>query len=107
MNKVDQSYGTYEPIIGIDVKPRETYERFEDMSPDGRLQVFIEDDGDVIVTAVPPPSNSANPMNWLKPVSVQFCAGSGGGQSPRVRLAILELARAIEIENRERQQHRV
>lgn len=103
----EQTYGKYEPVIGIDVTPRDFYERFEDMSADGRLQVVIEDDGDVILTAVPPIDQNLNGFQSKRPVSVQFCTtGSGGGQSPRVRSALLELARAIEADNRERKQVR-
>lgn len=89
----EQTYGEYTPIR-IDLNPREFYERPEDMSRDGRLRVMIEDDGDVIVQVTSEGRHFA---------AVQFCTiGSGGGRSPRVRAALLELARAIKADNEER-----
>jgi hypothetical protein len=86
---------------------RKFYERFEDMSPDGKLQLFMEDDGDVIVTVFPPQPSSLHAHPPKEPVSVQFCTcGSGGGQSSRTRDALVALADAIEADNAERQQHR-
>ncbi len=55
------------------IKSNEFYSRYEDMSPDGRLDVLVQEDGDVIVQIVPE-SKSQKP-----PVSVEFCIYSGGG----------------------------
>lgn len=78
------------------IKFNHHYERYEDMSSTGRVQVFIEDDADVILTIIP--SYEENPK--LRPLSVQFCTvGSGGGKSPNVRQALIDLARAIEEDN--------
>lgn len=72
----------------------EPYERREDMSPDGKLQLFIQNDGDVIVQIV-----SRRDEEW-RMASVEFCScGSGGGRSPRVLGALRELARAIAADN--------
>ena len=73
----------------------ELYERAEDMSPDGRLQVLIQADGDAIITAV-----SRDAAGKFSMTSVEFCApGGGGGRSPRTRAALVELARAISEDN--------
>ena len=77
-------------------------ERFEDMSPRGRLRIFQEDDGDLIVCVVPDPDAPAE----YAP-SVQFCtAGSGGGKSPRTRTALLSLMDAIALDNQHEDAHR-
>lgn len=78
------------------VKFMHHYERYEDMSQTGRLQVFIEDDGDVILTIIPSIEDSKSQLT----LSVQFCTlSAGGGKSPNVRQALLDLARAIEEDN--------
>lgn len=75
-------------------------ERFEDMSPLGRLRVFWDDDGDVIVAIVPDPNES-------DPNSVEFCIpGSGGGQSTHTHRALIELVKAMERDNDEKEQWR-
>lgn len=73
-------------------------ERFEDMSPRGRLRLFIEDDGDVIVEVVSDPeSQSAFPG---ASVSVQFCTpGMGGGHSSRTLAALRALLDAMTLDN--------
>ncbi len=73
----------------------EIYERAEDMSPDGRLQILIQADGDVILTAV-----SCDASGRFSMTSVEFCAPSfGGGRSPRTHAALVELIRAIAEDN--------
>lgn len=84
------------------LKSRQLYERFEDMSPDGKLSILIEDDGDVIVTIFEPDSMTHEAFM----ASAQFCTYSGGGQSPKVRDALLQLALAIKEENENSPQHR-
>jgi len=50
--------------------------RLEDMSQRGRLRLFREDDGDIIVSIVPEDDNG----RLERSVSVQFCVpGVGGG----------------------------
>lgn len=81
------------------IKPREFQKRYEDMSPDGRLSFIMEDDGDVIL--------SIYDGERKQMASVQFCTTfGGGGQSPRVREAILRLALAIKLDNDEAPQDR-
>ena len=81
------------------VESRKHYRRREDMSPDGMLTVFIDDDGDayVIVCAKDHESDKFAQM-----ASVEFCTvGCGGGRSQHTREAILRLALAIEKDNEE------
>jgi hypothetical protein len=70
--------------------------RAEDMSPDGRLRIWMQDDGDLIVEIVPE-SAKQEPS-----ASVEFCTvGSGGGRSPHTRRALIELIKAIKLDNAE------
>ncbi len=70
--------------------------RAEDMSPDGRLRVWMQQDGDLIVEVVPE-SSKQEPS-----ASVEFCTvGSGGGRSPHTRKALMELMEAIKRDNKE------
>jgi len=69
--------------------------RKEDMSPDGRLRVFQQDDGDVIISIVP----SSDGIKMLP--SAEFCTRSGGGRSPHTRKAILALMEAMRKDNAE------
>ncbi len=79
------------------------YERFEDMSPKGKLCVLIQNDGDVIVTIWPDENEPGLRHAYL---SAEFCTLTGGGQSRRVRKALTVLAEAIRRDNEERKQHR-
>jgi hypothetical protein len=70
--------------------------RAEDMSPDGRLRIWQQEDGDFIVEVVPE-SAKQEPS-----ASVEFCTvGSGGGRSPHTRLALAALMEAIRQDNAE------
>lgn len=69
-------------------------ERFEDMSPRGRLQVLQQDDGDMIVCAISDPDH---PMHQGAAVSVEFC--TSGGKSPKTREALRALMLAMAEEN--------
>lgn len=74
-------------------------ERFEDMSPRGRLRVLQQEDGDMVVCIVPDPHSHPDAL----PLSVEFCSpGFGGGKSPRVVEALRALMHAMAQENRER-----
>lgn len=80
----------------IPVPINEHIRRWEDMGP-GRLEVFREEDGDMILTVIDKEGFSA---------SLQFCTyGSGGGQSPKVLGALYKLAEAILEENKSQPQH--
>lgn len=75
-------------------------ERKESMSPDGRLRLIIQDDGDVIVTVL-----ESDPMGSGSFASVEFCTPfSGGGGSSRTWDALRELALAMAEDNRDPQQ---
>jgi hypothetical protein len=76
------------------VEKRVSYERSEDMSVLGKLMVMIDDDGDAIVSVLPDPEGPPHII-----ASAEFCTGVGGGRSPRTRLALLHLARAIMLDN--------
>jgi len=70
--------------------------RAEDMSPDGRLRIWKQEDGDLIVEVVPE-SSKQEPS-----ASVEFCTvGSGGGRSPHTRKALVALMEAIKRDNAE------
>ncbi len=76
-------------------------ERFEDMSPKGKLKLLQQDDGDIIVVVIPDPDS----RDKLFP-SAEFCTHMGGGQSPNVLKALRGLMEAIERDNKETPQHR-
>lgn len=72
-------------------------ERREDMSPDGRLQLIVQADGDIIVHVIPGLETA-----WYASHAVEFCCvGAGGGRSPNVRKALMDLYKAIEKDNAE------
>lgn len=76
----------------------EMAERYEDMSPDGRLRLHLQEDGDVLVCICKPDVTlGESPYHF-----VEFCApGAGGGQSPHTRKALLDLMAAIQKDNEE------
>lgn len=64
--------------------------RLEDMSPNGHLRVLLDRDNDVRVEV----------FDGVNFASVEFCnTGSGGGQSSRTWLALIDLMRSIEADN--------
>lgn len=79
------------------VVPRTFYERNEDMSPDGKLRLIVQDDGDIIVAMNGRTMNDAPCIAQL-----EFCSvGSGGGRSPHTREALRNLIVAIQRDNQE------
>lgn len=74
--------------------------RKEDMSPNGMLEVFIDtDNNDIHITVYEDDGNG----KIESMASVEFCCvGAGGGQSPNTMNALRELAKAIELDNKER-----
>jgi hypothetical protein len=83
---------------GERMKRTQSYYRVEDMSPDGRLGIYLQDDGDLVVDIVGRDMHGGPTF-----ASVEFCCtGSGGGRSPHTRDALYELALAIEKDNVER-----
>lgn len=74
--------------------------RKEDMSPTGMLEVFLDNDNNDIHITVFEDDGNGTIDNMS---SVEFCCvGSGGGQSPHTMNALRELAKAIELDNKER-----
>lgn len=73
--------------------------RLEDMSPMGRMSVLMQGDADVVVQVV-----SGDQYGDVRAVAgVEFCVpGTGGGGSPRTHKALVELARAMELDNQDR-----
>ncbi len=71
----------------------EQRERREDMSPEGKLQLTVQADGDIIVTCYQPDRNGA----YDAVASVEFC--TSGGRSPHVMRALRELWKAIGRDN--------
>lgn len=67
--------------------------RTGDMSPDGRLQVVIQKDGDVILRVVPPKAE-------MELKTVEFCSlFCGGGRSPNTIKALYQLVEAMKLDN--------
>jgi hypothetical protein len=80
------------------IQARTLYERHEDMSPDGKLMLLVEDDGDIIVSVI-----GRGLTDELRRAQVQFCTvGSGGGRSQHTRTALRSLILAIQKDNEER-----
>lgn len=71
-------------------------ERFEDMSPRGRLRVLQQDDGDIIVCVVEDPSSH----NGGTIADVEFC--TSGGKSPKTLAALQALMQAMAEDNADR-----
>lgn len=71
-------------------------ERFEDMSPRGRLRVLQQDDGDMIVGVIEDLESGSGCAGLM--ASVEFCVS--GGKSPKVLNALRTLMDAIAEENR-------
>lgn len=65
--------------------------RIEDMSPNGRLEIFRQDDGDICLSIVNKEGDSA---------SIEFCVpGAGGGKSPETLQALSDLGIAMLKDN--------
>jgi hypothetical protein len=72
--------------------------RKEDMSPRGQLKLHQDDDGDYYVSVYQDDGNGMI-VEWA---TVEFCmCGMGGGKSPNTRKALVELAKAMELDNEE------
>jgi hypothetical protein len=72
-------------------------DRKEDMSPEGKLRILMQDDGDMIVECL-----EWNDRTKLieRTAAVEFCTHAGGGRSPKTRMALLQLAHAMAEENK-------
>ncbi|MEK7659855.1 MAG: hypothetical protein AAB343_01490 [Patescibacteria group bacterium] len=72
------------------------YTRIDDMNF-RKLQLYVQQDGDVIVTIHRSPNDAL-----ALPLSVEFCTpGAGGGRSPRTRAVLLWLIRAMQKDEEE------
>lgn len=75
-------------------------ERRDDMSPDGKLTLMLQRDGDVVVSIV---KGYSDDMERFETADVEFCAGGGGGgRSMKTREALVALMVAMESDNEER-----
>lgn len=84
--------------VSNSILPNTLYERVEDMSPDGKLQLIVQEDGDIIVSVIE--NHEHRGFQWA---SVEFCTlGSGGGRSRHTREALRALIIAIQKDNEER-----
>lgn len=89
------------PFWPSTIKPGECYQRYEDDSPFGFLSITFGGDGDghMLVLHEQDPKERRFSMRFRMPMT-------GGGQSPRVRNALLILAEAIRLDNLEHPQQR-
>lgn len=91
-----------ENVEGIDLMT--CYRRYEDDTMLGHLEVVIANDGDAHISFWADPDDPYQSKAWP---SLRFrMPFSGGGQSPRVRKALLLLALAIKLDNEEIPQDR-
>lgn len=71
------------------------YKRRDDMSAVDTLELLMEPDGDIIIAIKKPGIGMA--------MNVQFCSLSNGdGRSKHTRTALINLAKAIERDNKEK-----
>lgn len=76
-----------------DIPPNDRQDRIEDDSDDGKLAVVFSNDGDAWIATYP--SKHALGQSGLR----FRVPGCGGGQSSRVRKALMVLAMAIKADN--------
>ena len=69
--------------------------RLEDMSPDGSLELFKQDDGDIIMTV-----RARNEVGDWGCAEIEFCAS--GTRSPHTHFALHALFAAMEQDEAER-----
>lgn len=74
----------------------EVIERLEDMSIKGRLRLYLQEDGDIIIAVHEQTSDGLVGCGE----SVEFC--TSGGKSPRTLAALRMLAEAMRQDNAER-----
>jgi len=80
----------------MNIKRRHSYVRMGDMDCTAALNVYMQDDGDLVVWVGAP----YYPNSEFK--EVEFCTvGSGGGRSEHTRKALIALIEAIEKDNEE------
>jgi hypothetical protein len=105
VSQTASSGGPGQTTSGGDIGDPARVERFEDMSPRGRLSLMVQEDGDIIVGIIPSSLEEFHTRGLVQ--TTEFCTlGMGGGQSPNTRKALFDLIKAIEKDNREHPQHR-
>ena len=72
----------------------ELLRRYEDMSPDGQLQILIQSDGDAVISIFA--KDSGGEFRWI---DVEFCTYNGGGKSPNTLRALIALHAAVKLDN--------
>lgn len=96
-------------IDGVTLEVNTPYTRYEDMSPDGSLTLMIQKDGDCCIRVQQKNLHrlSSDSLKDFHIANIEFTMPMmGGGQSPRVRNALMYLAQAIQQDNDERPQYR-
>lgn len=78
-----------------DIRVNEFYERREDMSPDGKLSLIMQEDGDIIISIFG--KGRMHDRDQYCTVAVEFC--TSGGRSHHTRMALRALMVAIEKDN--------
>ena len=74
------------------------YQRKEDMSNKGTLNIILQEDGDVIVSVL-----GDDGTGNFRSATIEFCMPfSGGGRSTHTRKALIDLIYAIEKDNKEK-----
>lgn len=102
LKQADKILSKPEWIEGL--KTMEGYRRYEDDTRHAHLDVIIGDDGDAHVSFWADPDDPYQSKVWP---SLRFRMPMiGGGESPRVRKALLLLAAAIKLDNEEHPQNR-
>lgn len=90
---------TNRPVVEI---PSDVSRR-EDMSPEGKLTLHVQPDGDVVLSIWGKDAGSEYHM-----VSAEFCTiGGGGGMSPRTLEALKGLMAAMDADNKAEARSRI
>lgn len=79
----------------------EFYDR-TDCCREAMLRVFIGEDGDAYATIIQDVHHGT--VHKTTMAGARFCTRTGGGKSPRVRQALINLAEAIRLDNLENPQ---
>lgn len=79
-------------------------DRLEDMSPEGKLELLMQTDGDMIVVVHQADDGS---LQRASMASVEFCTRAGGGASPETLKALHDLMIAMAKDNRDAKTHRL
>lgn len=83
-----------------EIQPSQGQVRYEDDSPRGRLGVIFSGDGDAWIDITPDPGEMKGILRFRE-------SSTGGGESARVRKALMILAMAIKADNESQPQKRL